>query len=41
MPREELHDAIRALARMDWPWREAELRHMARLEGRVSFLGRP
>jgi hypothetical protein len=38
--RPQLHDAIRALARMDRPWWDAELSRMARLEGRTSFLGR-
>lgn len=37
--RAQLHDAIRTLARMDRPWWDGELRRMARLEGRTSFLG--
>lgn len=37
--RQQLHDAIRTLARTDRPWWDGELRRMARLEGRTSFLG--
>lgn len=37
--REQLHDAIRTLARMDRPWWDGELRRMARLEGHTSLLG--
>jgi hypothetical protein len=37
--RAQLHDAIRTLARIDQPWWDGELRRMARLEGRTSFLG--
>lgn len=38
--REELHDAIRTLARLDPVWWRAELDRMARTEGRTNFLGK-
>lgn len=41
VPRGQLHDAIRTLARMDRPWWDAELCRMARLEGCTSLLGGP
>lgn len=37
--RQQLHDAIRTLARIDPSWWDSELRRMARREGRTSLLG--
>jgi hypothetical protein len=39
LAREQLHDAIRTLARLDPKWWRGELDRMARYAGRTSFLG--